>query len=101
MLTSFVPWLDGFPRVANTSRSNAAPRPDEVEQNRAGWSSMIDGPLAAMNQDPSSLESEGLTPPSNAAVRMAQHFAAAGRDQGWPPPHRVSANGDGGIFFER
>ena len=74
---------------------------DQIDQNRCSWTTLISDFLAAIDASDGMEGNEGSTPPSNTAMKVARYLAEQGCLNGWPPPQRITSNGEGGILFER
>lgn len=73
----------------------------ERQEMRDAWDAVIDRRLIEWGAAPSTLEDDGIAPPSLDVIRLASRLVIAMRDQGAAAPLRVVPNGEGGIVFER
>jgi hypothetical protein len=62
---------------------------------------LIDETLLAWLGDPSSLEDDGIDPPTGTIIRLSIDLAEHYRDRGFAAPNSIVADVNGGIVFER
>jgi|GEM_PF-1181091 len=75
--------------------------PQELEQHRRVWQTVIDQKLIEWGRDPSQLADEWVDPPSNEIITLAIALATQMMIDGLPPPTNVVPDPNGGIVFER
>ncbi len=64
------------------------------------WNAIVDQPLIEWGQNPSCDDEDGLVMPSGKSIAEACKLVKHMRDQDWPLPTDVIADGEGGIVFE-
>lgn len=96
--------VDTFPYCGETGATvddSLVATADRRSADREGWQRIIDSTLIEWGRDPSQLEDDDVTAPTRAVIDRAAELAMRLRDEGFAPPNRAAANGDGGIVFER
>jgi len=72
-----------------------------TDSERDGWQRLIDQRLLVWLRDPSLLEDDGIDAPERSLLRFALDVAENYRDSGWPAPHKIVPDPNGGVIFER
>jgi len=96
--------VDVFPHSGQTGAAvddSLVAAADHRTANRKGWQRIIDSTLIEWGRDPSQLEDEDVTAPTQAVIARATRLAVILRDNALAPPNRAVTNGDGGVVFER
>ena len=66
----------------------------------AAWRECVDVTLSEWARNPSRIKSEGIEPPTQAAIKLAGILAADLRDAGCSGPTYIVPNNEGGVVFE-
>ena len=90
-----------LPEVVPTGVDTESPVTPRDERARQSWQELIDHKLIEWGRNPDQLDDEGVEAPRSEILRLAIHLAERFRDEGFPPPHRVVPDPNGGVVFER